>query len=59
MLSISLLKKYSGASSYAFFLGLVNGAPDWGMILVKTSSADYSGTLLYIKNPDLTKVITV
>lgn len=54
-----LLKKYSGTTSKALWLGLVNGAKDWGMIMVKTSSADETGTLVYIKNPDLKKVSVV
>jgi hypothetical protein len=54
-----ILKKYSGVTSKALWLGLVNGAKDWGMLMVKTSSADETGTLVYIKSPDLSKISTV
>jgi hypothetical protein len=54
-----LLKNYSGTTSPALWLGLVNGSKAWGMVMVKTSSADETGTLVYIKNPDITKVKTV
>jgi len=54
-----VLKKYSGVTSKALWLGLVNGAKDWGMLMVKTSSADETGTLVYIKNPDLSKISVV
>jgi hypothetical protein len=54
-----ILKKYSGVTSKALWLGLVNGAKDWGMLMVKTSSADETGTLVYIKSPDLDKISVV
>jgi hypothetical protein len=54
-----LLKNYSGTAGNAWFLGLVNGSKDWGVILIKTSSADSNGTLVYIKNIDTTKIVNV
>jgi hypothetical protein len=54
-----VLKKYSGVTSKALWFGLVNGAKDWGMLMVKTSSADETGTLVYIKNPNLDLLSTV
>lgn len=54
-----LLKNYSGSNSNAQFLGLVNNSPAWGLIRINTSSADPNGTLVYIKNIDVSKIITV
>lgn len=54
-----LLKNYSGAAADAKYLGNVNGSNEWGMILIKTSSADSDGTLVYIKNIDPLKIKTV
>lgn len=55
----SILKKYAGEAGKALFLGWVNGSKDWGMIRIKTSSADPDGTLVYIKKPDVKKISTV
>lgn len=46
-------------TALCWFLGLVNNSTQWGMILVKTSSADSGGTLCYIKNIDKSKIINV
>jgi hypothetical protein len=54
-----LLKKFSGTAGDALWLGLVNGAKNWGMIMIKTSNADETGTLVYIKNPDVSKIKVV
>jgi hypothetical protein len=61
-----LLKTYSGASSkvgdastYAWYLGEVQGSPDWGAICIGTTVADPKGTWVYIKNIDTNKIVTV
>lgn len=54
-----LLKKYTGTAGMAWWLGLVNGSNTWGSIVIGTSSADADATIVYIKNPDLTKVVRV
>ncbi len=53
------LKKFTGTSGTAWFLGPVNGSWDWGAIIIGTSVADPNGTVVYIKNPDQTKVVKV
>lgn len=53
------LKKFSGKSGTAWFLGPVNGSWEWGAIIIGTSVADPEGTIVYIKNPDKTKVVRV
>lgn len=62
----ALLKYYSGPTStpgdmktYAWWLGFVNGAKDWGTIFIGTSSADADATLVYIKSPDPKKIVSV
>lgn len=51
------LKKYSGATGNAWWLGFVNGGKDWGAIVIGTTLADPDATIVYIKNPDPTKII--
>lgn len=52
-----LLKNYSGTPGNAWWLGLVNGNPSWGAIVIGTSSADADATIVYIKNPDVSKLV--
>jgi len=54
-----LLKKYTGTAGNAWWLGLVNGNASWGAIVIGTSSADADATVVYIKNPDVSKVVNV
>lgn len=54
-----LLKKYSGTPGNAWWLGFVNGGVSWGAIVIGTSSADADATIVYIKNPDPKKIITL
>jgi len=51
------LKKYSGPNGKAWWIGFVNGGKDWGAIVIGTSSADADATVVYIKNPDPTKIV--
>lgn len=53
------LKTFTGTTGSAFFLGLVNGSKEWGAILIGTSVADPDGTIVYIPNIDMTRVIKV
>lgn len=53
---IELLKKYSGTSGLAWWLGFVNGGKDWGALVIGTSSADPDATVVYIYKPDATKI---
>lgn len=46
------LKKYSGTSGYAWWLGYVNGGKDWGALVIGTPSADPDATVVYIKSPN-------
>jgi hypothetical protein len=62
----SILKNYSGPSSkigdlksYAWYLGLVQGSTDWGMICIGTSVADADATWCYIQNIDTNKIVNV
>lgn len=53
------LKNYTGADGKAWWIGLVNGNPSWGALVIGTSSADADATIVYIKNPDVSKIINV
>lgn len=53
------LKTYSGTAGNAWWFGYVNGGTTWGAIVIGTSSADAEATILYIKNPDPKKIVTV
>lgn len=54
-----VLKKYSGATGDAWWLGPVNGSYDWGAIFIGTSLADADATLLYIKKPVKSRIKNV
>lgn len=54
-----VLKKYSGKDGLAWWLGFVNGGTAWGAIVIGTSSADPDATIVYIKNPDPNKIVTI
>ena len=53
------LKKYQGSPGDAWYLGLVQNDPAWGMICIGTSVADPDATWCYIKNVDKNKIITI
>ena len=55
----AILKKFSGTSANAWFLGPVQGSWDWGMVCIGTSVADPDATWCYIKNIDPKKIIRV
>lgn len=54
-----VLKKYSGTPGQAWWLGFVNGGKEWGAIVIGTSAADADATIVYIKNPDASKIVTI
>lgn len=57
-----ILKKLSPAAGLPglnlFFLGPVNDSWEWGACIVSTTAADPLGTVVYVRNPDKTKVTT-
>jgi hypothetical protein len=55
----TVLKTYQGASGLAWWLGPVQGSWTWGALFIGTSWADPDATVVYIKNPDPTKVKTI
>lgn len=55
----TLLKRYSGTNGNAWWLGFVNGGTAWGALVIGTSVADADATVVYIKNPDPTKIKNV
>ena len=55
----TVLKTYAGPSGLAWWLGPVQGSWTWGALFIGTSWADPDATLVYIKNPDKTKVVTL
>lgn len=52
------LKKYSGTPGKAWWLGFVNGGKEWGAIVIGTTLADADATVVYIKNPDPSKIVS-
>jgi len=53
------LKKYSGLPGKAWWIGFVNGGTQWGAIVIGTTAADADATIVYIKNPDPSKIVKI
>lgn len=54
---LEFLKKYSGTSGNAWWLGFINGGKDWGAVVIGTTLADPDATVVYIRKPDPNKIV--
>lgn len=54
----TFLKKYQGTPGKAWMLGLVQGSTTWANICIGTSVADPDATFCYIKDVDITKIVS-